>query len=61
MTDMPGSLTIQNVSGDAQVILPRYGAWHTQEMVGILLAPDGNNAAQIRKLRFKAEEFADHI
>jgi hypothetical protein len=61
MTDMPGSLTIQNVSGDARVILPWYGAWHTQEMVGILLAPDGNNAAQIRKLRFKAEEFADHI
>ncbi len=48
MTDMPGILTICNGSGIAQVIQLRYKPWHTQESLGIFLAPDGT---MLRKYR----------
>ena len=59
--EIPGNITIRDVDGYSRVTLERLEPHEGKETLGVILAMDGNNVDEVKKLRAKAEEFADCI
>jgi hypothetical protein len=58
---MPGEIDIRSVDGDSCIPLRRFEVEHAEETLGVFLAMDGNNTAEIEKLLDKSKEFAEYI
>ena len=59
--DAPGEITIRLPGKEDRVTLDRYEPHEAKETLGIELAMDGNQTAEIARLRKEAENFADRI
>ena len=58
--DLPGDILVRDADGTYKN-LPRLDPSEANETLGIFIAMDGNQLAEVAKLRSKAEEFADHV
>ena len=59
-TDLPGDILVQDADGKTK-ILPQLNPHEANETLGIFIAMDGNQKAEVIKLRAKAEPFADQV
>ena len=59
--DIPGDITIRDIDGRSRVTLRRFEVDHAEETLGVYLAMDGTNKAEVQKLREKSEEFAECV
>jgi hypothetical protein len=59
--DIPSDISINKIDDSGRETLQRYEANIVKETLGVLLAMDGNNKAETRHLRSKAEAFANCI
>jgi hypothetical protein len=55
---MLGELDIRSTDGQNRITLRQFEPSHAEEMLGVFLAMDGNNKAEIGKLLGKSKEFA---
>ena len=59
-TDSPGDILVRDADGDTK-ILQRLEPHEAIETLGIYISMDGNQKAEVKKLRDKAAEFAEHV
>src|SRR5688572_7483768 len=57
----PRDISVCSICGTQRHDLKRLPVTEARESLGVFLSIDGDNSAKIRKLRNKAEEFADAI
>jgi hypothetical protein len=60
IADIPGDIIVRDADGQRK-ILPRLEPSEAIETLGIFISMDGNQRAEVEKLRGKTEEFADCI
>ena len=58
-TDLPGDIMVRDADGQLKT-LPRLEPHEAIETLGIFISMDGNNEKQVKKLRDKAETYAEH-
>ena len=59
-TDMPGDILVRDADGERKA-LQRLEPHEAIETLGIYIAMDGNPKAEVKKLREKADAFAEHV
>ena len=61
ISETPGEITVNNKDDTDRVTLQCYEADHAEKLLGVMIAMDGNNKAQVEYLKEKGHNFADHI